>query len=62
MRNIVEIVLHHADAAPSRPAYRFFQGSSLVPETLTYGDVRQLACAFAARLQAEGLAATFVPF
>jgi len=55
MRNIVEILLHHADRAPERPAYRFFQGSSLVPDTLSFGEVRQFACALAARLQAEGL-------
>lgn len=56
MRNIVEILLHHAETAPDRPAYRFFQGSALVPDTLSFGDVRQLACALAARLQSEGLA------
>jgi acyl-CoA synthetase (AMP-forming)/AMP-acid ligase II len=55
VRNIVEILLNHADKAPERPAYRFFQGSSLIPDTLSFGDVRQLASAFAARLQDEGL-------
>lgn len=55
MRNIVEILLHHAQTAPERPAYRFFQGSSLQPDTLTFGDVRRHAAALAARLQADGL-------
>jgi acyl-CoA synthetase (AMP-forming)/AMP-acid ligase II len=55
VRNIVEILLHHAETAPQRPAYRFFQGSSLIPETLSFADVRQLACALAARLQSQGL-------
>jgi acyl-CoA synthetase (AMP-forming)/AMP-acid ligase II len=55
LRNIVEILLHHADSTPERAAYRFFQGSALTPDTLSFGDVRRLACALAARLQAEGL-------
>lgn len=55
MRNIVEILLHHADSTPELPAYRFFQGSALSPDTLSFSDVRQLACAFAAQLQAAGL-------
>jgi acyl-CoA synthetase (AMP-forming)/AMP-acid ligase II len=55
LRNIVEILLHHADASPARPAYRFFQGSSLAPDTLTFAEIGRLARALAARLQAEGL-------
>jgi len=55
LRNIVEILLHHADSTPERAAYRFFQGSALTPDTLSFGDVRRLACALAARLQGEGL-------
>jgi acyl-CoA synthetase (AMP-forming)/AMP-acid ligase II len=56
VRNIVEILLQHAQTAPERAAYRFFQGSSLVADTLSFADVRQHACALAARLQDEGLA------
>ena len=56
MRTIVELLLHHADTTPERPAYRFFQGSSLVPDVLSFADVRRLACALAARLQAGGFA------
>jgi acyl-CoA synthetase (AMP-forming)/AMP-acid ligase II len=56
VRNIVEILLQHAETAPERAAYRFFQGSSLVADTLSFADVRQHACALAARLQDEGLA------
>lgn len=58
LRNIVEILLQHADHSPERPAYRFFQGSSLTPDTLTFAQTSRLARALAARLQSEGLTGT----
>lgn len=55
MRNIVEALLHHAEQGPERPAYRFFQGGSLIPDTLSFAELRQQAAALAAELQAAGL-------
>lgn len=56
MRNLAEIVFRRAQAQADNIAYRFFQGSALDPELLTFHALWEQAANIAARLQQQGLA------
>lgn len=53
--NLAEVVCSQAARRPSEVAYRFFQGSSLIPDTLTFQALWQGAAALAVTLKEKGL-------
>lgn len=51
MKNLVDILVHRADAQAADIAYRFFHGAALDYEALTYGQLYAQAASLAARFQ-----------
>lgn len=56
MKKFPEILLQRARTEPDAVAYQFFQGASLVPDTLTFRQLWTASAALASYLQARGLA------
>jgi acyl-CoA synthetase (AMP-forming)/AMP-acid ligase II len=56
VKKFPEILLHRARTEPDAAAYHFFQGASLVPDTLTFHQLWTASAALASYLQARGLA------
>lgn len=50
-----ELITERARATPTKVAYQFFQGATLVPVTLTYAALREQAASLAATLMKNGL-------
>lgn len=56
VKTFADILLQRAQSDAASTAYRFFQGGSLVPETLSFHEVWAEAAALAALMQSRGLA------
>jgi acyl-CoA synthetase (AMP-forming)/AMP-acid ligase II len=54
-KNFPEILSGRARSEPLAHAYRFFQGATLVPETLTFHDVWEQSASLAYLMQSQGL-------
>lgn len=55
MHSFSYLVLQRAQQQPSKIAYRFFQGNTSTPETLTFYELWEQASALASLLQLQGL-------